>query len=162
MIEKVNLMQSGEIHQLGTPQEIYDNPTNMFVAGFIGTPKMNFFQMTVKSENENIYLCCDDFQMEPPQYKEKLLPYINKKIMLGIRPEDILTTRIGEHQQKLTCVLKRYEHLGNKVQLYADFNGSTLNITAPVTVRAKIEQEMVVYMDKRKVHLFDAETEMRL
>ena len=68
----------------------------------------------------------------------------------------------GEHQQKLTCVLKRYEHLGNKVQLYADFNGSTLNITAPVTVRAKIEQEMVVYMDKRKVHLFDAETEMRL
>lgn len=159
---KVAVMQSGEIQQLGTPQEIYDNPMNMFVAGFIGTPRMNFFPMTVKSENENIYLCCDDFQMELPWYKEKLLPYINMKIMLGIRPEDILTTRIGKHQQKLTCVLKRYEHLGNKVQLYADFNGSTLNITAPVTVRAKIEQEMVVYMDKRKVHLFDAETEMRL
>ena len=159
---KVAVMQSGEIQQLGTPQEIYDTPANMFVAGFVGSPKINFFPMEVKSEKEKVFLTGGDFRMELPEYEEKLLPYINKRVMLGIRPEDILTTRTGEHQQKLTCVLKRYEHLGNKVQLYADFNGSTICITAPVTVRAKVGQALTVYMDKRKVHLFDAETERRL
>lgn len=61
---KVAVMQSGEIQQLGTPQEIYDTPANMFVAGFVGSPKINFFPMEVKSEKEKVFLTGGDFRME--------------------------------------------------------------------------------------------------
>lgn len=159
---KVAVMQNGEIQQLGTPQEIYDSPASMFVAGFVGSPKINFMTAEVKSEKEKVFMECGDLRMELPQYEEKLLPYINKKVVIGIRPEDLLTTKTGENQQAFHCVLKRYEHLGNKVQLYADLNGSMICITAPVTVRAKVGQALKVYLDKKKVHLFDAETERRL
>lgn len=159
---KVAVMQNGEIQQLGSPQEIYDEPASMFVAGFVGSPKMNFMPVEVKSEKENVFLECGDLRMEVMQYGEKLCPYINKKVVMGIRPENLLVTRTGENQQALTGVLVRYEHLGNKVQLYVDFCGNTLCVMAPVTVKAKVGQELVVYLEKEKIHLFDAETEMRI
>ncbi|MGN0405532.1 MAG: ABC transporter ATP-binding protein [Bariatricus sp.] len=159
---KVAVMQNGEIQQLGTPQEIYDTPASMFVAGFVGSPKINFMTAEVKAKEEKIYLECGDLSLELAQYEERLSSYINKKVVIGIRPEDLLTTRTGEDQKAFTCVLERYEHLGNKVHLYADLNGSMICIVAPVTVRAKVGQALKVYLDKKKVHLFDAETERRL
>lgn len=159
---KVAVMQGGVIQQMGAPQEIYDAPANMFVAGFVGSPKINFLPMEVKQTEEGICLENGAWNLRLPQYEERLSSYINKKVILGIRPEDLLTSKIGENIEPLTCVLKRYEHLGNKVQLYADLNGSSICITAPVTVRAKVEQAFTVYMNKTKVHLFDAETELRI
>lgn len=159
---KVAVMQNGEIQQLGAPQEIYDAPASMFVAGFVGSPKINFMPAEAKSKKEKVFLESGDLRMELPLYEEKLLPYINKKVVIGIRPEDLLVTKTGENQQSLFCVLMRYEHLGNKVLLYVDFHGSTMCIVAPVTVRAKVGQKLTVYFDKNKVHLFDAETELRI
>lgn len=159
---KVAVMKDGEIQQLGSPEEIYDCPKSMFVAGFVGSPKINFVSAEVRQENEKVCLECGDLQMEVPQCAEHLFPYINKKIVMGIRPENLLVTRTDEDQQPLTGVLVRYEHLGNKVQLYVDFYGNILCVMAPVTVRAKVGQKLVVYLEKDKIHLFDAETELRI
>lgn len=159
---KVAVMQHGEIQQMGTPQEIYDMPASMFVAGFVGNPKINFIPMTVCKKEEGLYVQNGTFSMRLPEQEEKLVSCIDKTVVLGIRPEDLLVSRIGENLQEMECTLVRYEHLGNKIQLYVDMNGTNLCVMAPVTVRAKVGQKLTVYLNKNKVHLFDAETEMRL
>lgn len=159
---KVAVMQDGAICQLGTPQEIYDTPASMFVAGFVGSPKMNFISVEVKQREEGICLESEEVKIPVPQYEKQLSSYINRRIVLGIRPEDFHINKAAEQMFPVTCTLKRYEHLGNKVQLYAALGGETICITAPVTVRAKVEQAFTVYMDRNKLHLFDAETELRI
>lgn len=158
----VAVMQNGEIQQLGSPQEIYDAPASMFVASFIGVPKINFISAEVQAGENTPVLVNGNLKLRLPQYQDKLVQYIGKRVMMGIRPEDLLISRTREHILPLTCVLNRYEHLGNKVQLYSDFNGSILCITAPVTVKAKIGEELTVYLDKNRIHLFDIETERRI
>ncbi len=162
MATKVAVMENGKIQQMGTPQEIYDTPANMFVAGFVGSPKMNFIPMEVKQTEDGIRLESGDWKLELSQYEERLASYNNKKVMLGIRPEDLLTSKMNGNPESIICVLKRYEHLGNKVHLYADLNGNTICVTAPVTVRAKVDQALIVYLSKEKVHLFDIETQQRI
>lgn len=162
MATKIAVMKDGVIQQLGKPLEIYEKPANIFVAGFLGEPKMNFTKMDVVEEGGNLLLVCGDFMLELPEYREVLRQYIGKQVVMGIRPEDILTVRIREYMEKAVCVMERYEHLGKKVQLCIDFFGKSFWMTAPVTVRAKIGEKLTVYIDKNKVHLFDAETELRL
>ena len=159
---KVAVMKDGEIQQMGKPQKIYDQPASMFVAGFVGSPKINFIPMTVRKKEGELYLTSGILSMKLPDKEDVLRAHVDKGIVVGIRPEDLLVSKIGENLQEMECTLVRYEHLGNKVQLYVDMNGTMLTVTAPVTVRAKVGQKLTVYLNKDKVHLFDAETEMRL
>lgn len=131
---KIAVMKDGEILQIGTPQEIYEKPQNTFVGGFVGTPKMNF----VESEKDG------------------------RRVILGIRPEDILITRNIPDLIELSVVLTRYEHLGNKIYLYVDWSGQELCLVAPVSVRAKVGERMCIYMNPGKCHYFDCETKERI
>jgi len=159
---KVAVMRHGEIQQLGTPQEIYNKPATMFVARFVGTPKINFIpSIVLQNENETTVLCGNE-QVKLISYEENLKSYVGKKVVLGIRPEDLLITKTGEDQQALACTLERYEHLGNKVHLFVEYEGHSLCAIAPVTVKAKVGQKITVYLDKSKVHLFDEESELRI
>lgn len=160
---KVAVMKDGVICQLAAPQEIYDAPANLFVAEFVGSPKMNFLKMNVVENQGKIQLTCGTLQMDMEEYKERLMPYIGKEIILGIRPEDFMIHEMKEMEtQPLTCLLERYEYLGNKVQLFAAFHEQTICITAPVMVRAKMGENLQVYINKEKIHLFDVETENRI
>ena len=125
-------------------------------------PKINFIPAEVKAKDEQPYLACEGLEIQLPQYEDKLRANVGKKVVVGIRPEDLLVSKSREDLQPITGMLERYEHLGNKVQLYVTYQESTLVVTAPVTVRAKVGQALTVYMDKNKVHLFDAETGLRL
>ena len=159
---KIAVMNQGEILQLGTPAEIYDTPQALFVAQFVGSPKINTFTAQTVEEAGKILLKSGDFVLELPQYDSALESHIGKSVIVAIRPEDILTTRMGENLHPIECVLERYEHLGSKVLLYLDFGGSELRVSAPTSIRAKVGQSITLYMDKNKVHLFDAETEKRI
>ena len=159
---KIAVMNQGEILQLGTPMEIYDQPQHLFVARFVGSPTINTMVMEVVEADGKILLKNGDFAVELPQYASVLESCIGKNVILAIRPEDVLTTRLGADMQEITCMLRRYEHLGNKVLMYLDFNGNELRVTAPTSIRAKVGQDVTLYLDKSKVHLFDAENEMRM
>lgn len=159
---KVAVMKDGVIEQLATPQEIYDRPANLFVAEFVGSPKMNFLQMRVTEQEGSVYLEYGTFRIEMEMYREKLLPYMNQEIILGIRPEDLAIYEVGKELWPIICQMERYEYLGNKIQLYAKFGENPICITAPVMVRARIGEELKVYLDKKKVHLFDKENGQRI
>jgi multiple sugar transport system ATP-binding protein len=159
---KVAVMKEGEIQQFGTPKEIYDYPANVFVAGFVGTPKMNFIEVHVENVDGKLQLTGENLSLYLPKVQEKLESYVGKSVIVGIRPEDLLVTKNSEYQEPLCCILEKYEHWGNRIQLFAHWGESTICITAPLTVRAKVGEKLTIYMDKEKLHLFDAETGMRL
>lgn len=159
---RIAVMQKGEIQQLGTPQEIYNEPANMFVAGFVGNAKINFLPAEVKMVEGRPTLVCGEQVIQLPGYEDKLAAYVDKSVVIGIRPEDILTSNTKEQLQQIVCDLVRYEHLGNRVQLFTEFAGNNLRLMAPVTVKAKVGQRLNVYLDKEKILVFDSETEKRI
>jgi len=90
MATRIAVLRDGLLQQVGTPQELYDQPGNMFVAGFIGSPAMNFFYAIVKGSAEEMYLDAGSFRVEvPPSKGRDLVSYLGKQIICGIRPENI-------------------------------------------------------------------------
>lgn len=162
---RIAVMDQGLIQQLGTPAEIYDTPANMFVASFVGTPKINFLPAAVVRQEDGLRLACGDLTLELPQYAQALAENEGRAITLGIRPEDLLTVQTRDtapYLAAMECTLTHYEHLGNKVNLFVDHQHTRLTLTAPVNVRARVGQTLTVYLDTRKVHLFDTQTQKRL
>lgn len=160
---KVAVMRDGIIQQLGAPLEVYERPATRFVAGFLGSPKMNFLLAEVVA-GERISLRINGLPC-PYADGEQLRPYAGRQIIVGIRPEDILTSPAQRNPAELTPLtaeLRRYEHLGSHISLYLDFNGQTLCALAPANIRGRLGGEMKVYLDRMKLHLFDPETERRI
>jgi len=92
MASRIAVLDKGVLQQVGTPQELYDKPSNLFVAGFIRSPAMNFFEVIVAGNQDELKLDSGSFQLPvPPEKAALLVPYLGQKIILGIRPEDIHT-----------------------------------------------------------------------
>jgi multiple sugar transport system ATP-binding protein len=90
MATRIAVLDKGELQQVGTPKDLYDKPGNVFVAGFIGSPSMNFFEVTVEGAPDKIELDSGNFRVPvPPQKTNLLAPFMGKKITLGVRPEDV-------------------------------------------------------------------------
>ena len=90
MASRIAVINKGILQQIDTPQTLYDNPTNLFVAGFIGSPSMNFFNAKVNKDGEKYFIDADSFKVETPaEWATTLAPYADKEIIFGIRPEDI-------------------------------------------------------------------------
>ncbi|MBN2239088.1 MAG: ABC transporter ATP-binding protein [Dehalococcoidales bacterium] len=161
---RIAVMKDGVIQQLGTPDQIHSKPANMFVAGFVGTPKINFIPAEVAVDNAKPVIKIGDLRFSLSEVNSHLERYAGKQVVLGIRPEDILTSTDAASTAVvgLESELRRYEYLGNKVHLYVDFNGTELCIAAPSQVRARLNQAIAVFPDSCKIHLFDPETELRL
>jgi len=165
MASRIVVMKDGYVQQVGAPKEIYDFPNNMFVAGFIGTPPMNFIEGVVGKDG---YFVAGDQKLEVPSGKLEIVKqnnFLDKPIVLGIRPEDI-------HDDKLVIdtypnsILKIEvdvaELLGAETNIYTAVNGS--NICASVDARAdiKIGDKLDLALDMNKCHFFNPETELRL
>ncbi|HOV12731.1 MAG TPA: sn-glycerol-3-phosphate ABC transporter ATP-binding protein UgpC [Spirochaetota bacterium] len=117
MADKIVVMYNGYCQQIDTPLNLYNFPTNKFVAGFIGSPSMNFINCKVKDNGSNIVVEHQDFTITPTkEHQEKLKPYLNKEITFGIRPEDIeLDT---SNPNKIKAIVDVVEPLGAETYLY--------------------------------------------
>ena len=105
----------------------------MFVAEFVGSPKMNFIPVTAAiSGDQKALVRYGEEELSLPQYDEILSADKQKDCILGIRPEDIHFTPVSGHMHSICCTLTRYEHLGSQILLYADFQGISLCISAPI------------------------------
>ncbi|MFK5883620.1 MAG: sn-glycerol-3-phosphate ABC transporter ATP-binding protein UgpC [Candidatus Izemoplasma sp.] len=165
MATRIVVMKDGYIQQVGAPKDIYDYPNNLFVAGFIGTPPMNFItgKLTTKGffvgEGINVAVAEENIKLLTT------LNYIEKEIILGIRPENIhdeqaILDESKDTQVKLTVDVS--ELLGHETNIYARIGDS--DIVAKVDARAdiRIGDKITLAFDMNKVHFFDIESELRI
>lgn len=169
---KIVVMKDGLIQQVGAPQSIYDNPVNLFVAGFLGSPSMNFFRCTVKAEENNrTALLLDDAKTVKKVYldgtrgKQIADRYNGRHVILGIRPEDIYeldeAKKLGIENESVDVdepVVNR-EMLGAEVILYFDELGKTLAVRLSPENQTQVGEKVSLYFDMEKAHVFDPETE---
>ncbi|MCT4508118.1 MAG: sn-glycerol-3-phosphate ABC transporter ATP-binding protein UgpC [Tepidibacter sp.] len=165
MGDRIVVMKDGIVQQMDTPQELYQNPKNMFVAGFIGAPQMNLIEVSIDEENENIVASFNDVKIRIPMGNGEVLKkkgYIGKNVFLGIRPEDIHMEDTFIEASKETAFnakVEIQENMGAEIYVYLNVAGES--VTARLNTRYKIEDdaEIVLAMDGDKIHLFDIDTE---
>ncbi|AJH79242.1 ABC transporter ATP-binding protein [Heyndrickxia coagulans] len=163
MASRIVVMKDGVIQQVGTPREVYDLPANLFVAGFIGSPAMNFFRG--KLDNGKFHLN-ESVQLDVPEGKMKhLKSHIGKDVILGVRPEDIhdepvfIETMPGS---AIKATIDVSELHGAETMLYSRINGQEFISRIDSRTVVKPGDEITLGLDMNKAHFFDAETELRI
>lgn len=163
MGDRIAVMKDGVLPQVADPITIYDHPKNKFVAGFIGSPPMNFMRGRIIKKDNRLYFdegkVCVKLVND---MHEKIAPYVNKEITLGIRSEDIydklfVSEAPPENVIKVNCEI--YEPLGSEVYLYLNTGKHTFIARVGAHNRPKINQDMDLVFDMSKVHFFDNDSE---
>jgi len=165
MGDRIVIMNNGEIQQVGAPMEVYDQPINMFVAGFIGSPAMNFFQGKLTAQNSDLFVDLGKFTMKLPKSQiNRFGNHVNQRVVFGIRPENISDREeAGEHQQeRVPAMVNVVEPLGSEVIVELSAGDHTFVGRLDPTTTARPMHEMAVYFDMGRFHLFDAETGVNL
>jgi multiple sugar transport system ATP-binding protein len=168
MGDRIAVMKDGLLHQCDTPMTVYAHPANMFVAGFIGTPSMNFVPATLKKADGSYVIDTGAFTVgAPPVQEGQLEAYVNKEVMFGIRPADIfdknLTNPIqATPQNTVRTVVDVSEPMGDIVTLYLTAGKHSLVATIDAETQAKDGNTLDVVFDLAKTHLFDAQTEQAI
>ena len=165
---RIVVMNAGIVQQVDTPQTLYDHPCNQFVAGFIGSPQMNFVDAQCVVEGAKAFLKFDKYQVELPEAKAKKLidgGYAGKNVVFGIRPEDIYDS--AEHLDKFaSCKIDSdvtgYELLGAEVLLYFTVAGANMSARVDSDTPARYGDHIELAFDPHKIHVFDKETELTI
>ena len=161
---RIVVMKDGVIQQVDTPQNLYDKPCNLFVAGFMGSPQMNFLDATVKVEGDVAKLCIANKEIPlPPAKSKKLIAggYDGKVVTFGIRPEDVEDSEmvISASPIVFESTVKVYELLGAEVYLYFDLDEFPLTARVDSRTTARPGDTIKFTFDLEKIHVFDKETE---
>ena len=162
MADRIVVMKGGYIQQIGTPKEIYNNPANLFVAGFLGAPATNF----VKGTYTNGFFQVGDMKIEIPlMYREKLSSYQGKEVIMGIRPEDLHGEGIVADtypSANFDFEIEVAELLGHEYILHGTLNGQKMCAKVNSRLEPEAHSTIKLTMDLSKVHFFDMETENRI
>ncbi len=144
LADKIVIMNKGKIEQSGTPHDIYSNPNNIFVAEFIGNPKMNIFKVESKNiiNKNTLKLLNNEIKFENVSFKNELY--------VGIRPEDISLENKGEFAVKISIDL--IENLGSEKIIYSRLNNEEIRIKSTKNINDK---DITIYFPKNKLYLFD-------
>ncbi|MGD0003241.1 MAG: sn-glycerol-3-phosphate ABC transporter ATP-binding protein UgpC [Anaerolineaceae bacterium] len=159
MASRIAVMNKGLLQQLDTPQHLYDHPANLFVAGFIGSPAMNFFPGKLRKDGDGLYVDTGDYAVKLPDEKVKLyVPYAGRDIIFGIRPENIHNPAFippGIHASPVEVKVDVTELMGNEIFLYL-LSGKT-SFVARVDPRTRFQMgdQVQVVFDMDNIHIFD-------
>lgn len=161
---RIVVMKEGIVHQIGTPQEIYYNPVNMFVAGFIGSPQMNFLEGYAVKMESSVFVRIGKNDIKLPRYMAEALEnggYIGKQIVLGIRPEDILVGNVIRDDQinVFNAEVEVKEHLGSEIYLFMNMYGFNIIGRVDSNIKAEVGESMRIIFNADRMYLFDKETE---
>ena len=162
---RIVVMKDGYIQQVDSPQTLYEKPNNMFVAGFIGSPQMNFMNVKVEKRGSDIFLLFGKDCIKLPESKAKKLDgtdYIGKEVMMGIRPENVHDDEASLLNLKDSIVeakIEVTEMLGAETFLYMIVNEVDFTARVHPSTTAKPGDVIKVGLDTNKIHLFDKETE---
>lgn len=162
MGDRIVIMKDGVIQQVDTPQNVYQNPANMFVAGFIGSPQMNFMEGVLVSEGNSYTIKIDDIKLSIPKEVGKGLAdkgYLNKTIILGIRPEHIYN-ETRKTVIELDGFVELIEMLGSEKYVYIKLGNHQLISIIDSDINIENHKDIKIYFDERKLHFFDKDTEL--
>ena len=168
MGDRIVVMKDGMIQQVDTPQNLYDMPCNMFVAGFIGSPQMNFLDGTLQKSGDQYTVDLAGTTIPLPKEKTadgKLDAYVGKTLKVGIRPEDIKDDEefLEKHSTShLNAEVEVSELMGAEIYLYLEYKGNKMTARVAPTSKARNGDTVRVAFDPHKVHLFDVETEQTI
>ena len=162
---RIVVMKDGVIQQCDSPINLYNSPANLFVAGFMGSPAMNFIDAVVGQEGSDVTLTFGDLKIKAPESKVKALVdggYVGKTVVMGIRPEDIHDDEImisSSPESVVETTIRLYELLGAEVFLYFELAGVSCTARVNPRTTAKIGDTVKFALDLNKLHIFDKETE---
>ncbi|MBX5458062.1 MAG: sn-glycerol-3-phosphate ABC transporter ATP-binding protein UgpC [Thermogemmatispora sp.] len=166
MGDRIVVLHQGEIQQMGPPQELYDHPANMFVAGFIGSPAMNFFPGAQVVEDEGgVSIVLDGFGrvQVPACHVEKARAAKGRPVIFGIRPEHLRDATLlpagADRASMIMAPVDVVEHLGSEVQVHMSANGTTVVARLDPRSHPVVGEPLRLQVDVEQIHLFDAETE---
>ena len=172
MATRIVVMKDGLIQQVDTPQNLYDSPCNLFVAGFIGTPQMNFINGTLNKKGEDLYFDFENVSVKLPAEKANnpaLKDYIGQEVVLGLRPECIYDqpAQVEAHSDaSFEAYVDVTELMGAEIYLYLKFEGQEdatngKNIIARVSSRSQSRagDQIKVAIEAERIHIFDKDTE---
>ena len=165
---RIVVLKDGVIMQVDSPQKLYNEPNNLFVAGFIGSPQMNFIDAKCTIQGDKATLTFGDYSVVLPDYKAKKLEeggYNGKTVVMGIRPEDIGDSQIEIEAHKdavFETDVTGYELLGSEVLLYFNVAGTAMTAKVDSRTTARMGDHITLAIDPEKIHCFDKETELTI
>lgn len=157
--DRVVVMKDGLIQQVGEPLELYGRPANKFVAGFIGSPAMNFAEVTVGEESGNVVVTNPGLRLTiPPARAERLRAYKGQTMTMGVRPEDLMLAADGRGQ-RFKAIVDVVEPLGSEILLDVKVGPHVMVARVEPTMRARVHDSIELAVDPERLHFFDAKTE---
>ena len=169
MKDGVMQMKDGVMQQVDTPTKLYNEPCNLFVAGFIGSPQMNFIDVAVAEKGDGVTLTFGGNVITLTGAKAKALidgGYVGKVVVMGIRPEDV----VEEHEyaegrtlsETFPAEVTVYELLGSEAMIYADVDGGQISAHLSAASAVRTGSQIKCSVDVDKIHLFDKQTELAI
>jgi multiple sugar transport system ATP-binding protein len=168
MGDRIAVMSAGVMQQCDTPLNLYNRPANMFVAGFIGSPAMNFIPVRLVGNDAGLWADAGSFKVKlPPDHAEKAADHAGKECIFGIRPEDIYDARLEglvkpTEWNTVDVGVDVIEPLGNNVEMHLTVGDRQLIAMIDNKTSARVGETMKACFDLEKSHLFDKDTERAL
>jgi multiple sugar transport system ATP-binding protein len=158
--DRVVVMKDGVVQQVGEPLELYNRPANRFVAGFIGSPAMNFAKVGVAEENGAIYAVGEGLRLTlPAALAARLRSYVGEEVTLGIRPEDLLLDGGSADGLSFGAVVEVIEQLGSEILLDVKVGSGSMVAAVEPTVKAKVHEQLSLAVNPERLHFFDSHSE---
>ena len=166
MASRIVVMKDGLIQQVDSPQNLYDYPVNLFVAGFIGTPQMNFINGMIEKKGNDLYFTFGSNSLKLPPEKSAendLKEYVGKEVIAGLRPETIhdepmylssLSEWVIDSKVEVT------ELMGNEIFLYLVIDEQPMTARVSPRSSARAEDNIKIALDMTRIHIFDKDTEV--
>ena len=158
--DKIVVLCDGRIHQIGSPEEVYDSPNNQFVAGFIGNPPMNFFEMEVNNKNGKYFLESKElaYEISTEYFNRYLKNHLGRKVVMGIRPSVIrMVTPHGSYSLSKTnnATVSLIENMGNEDFIYLTLDSKRIIMKMKSEDILQIGDKIKISFEEEEMHLFD-------
>lgn len=163
---RICVLNAGRLQQIDSPFNLYHNPRNVFVAGFIGSPSMNFFDATLKPDGDNLIIDSGAFSLKVPANKAApFMSHSGKDVILGVRPEDIHDSNYlpqGITPANMTSNVEVIEQMGNEMIIYLETGGKNFIARTDPRTDAQVGGQLGVTINLDNMHIFDKDTEISL
>jgi len=159
--DRVVVMRDGRVQQVGDPLQLYNQPANLFVAGFIGSPAMNFATVRIAAEGGSLWALSDGIRLKIPEaVADRLGRAAGKDVTFGIRPEDLrLATDADPVDMSIEAVVEVIERLGSEILLDVTVGDGMMVAAVDPTVTSKVHEHVRLAVNPHRLHFFDVESE---
>jgi len=166
MATRIFIMNEGSMQQSGPPLEVYKNPSNQFVAGFIGSPAMNFFKAKLLKEDSDYFIDAESFKLKlPAEFNKPLSSYDNKDVTFGVRPEHFHDKKYypeAKEENTIKTTAEVIEPLGDEVLFYLVAGKHNFVAKLDSRTKAKVGDEIEIALEMKETHIFDSKNEETL